>query len=227
MSFMLLKLFPLIGSAALLYLVLQKQTFAFQKYTVYTYSVAIDTNIYKETSRLEWNSLEKKITQGLPFWPSHSQSSRAHPAVNSSGLLQNTIEGHPTNFHTLQRFGIDVACCHPLLLSLGSASVSASRTQPQRCPRARAEPSQAPKRKTRFPGICFLSRRLPGTRGSRAGRGLADGAVGEAHSRDEGLHGVRGVRGVRGQRGVPQGRGVDVRVEPRGQSPVGRLLNWA
>lgn len=73
---MLLKLFPLIGSAALLYLVLPKQTFVFQKYTVYTYSVAIDTNIYKETSRLEWNSLEK-ITQGLPFWPSQSQNSRA------------------------------------------------------------------------------------------------------------------------------------------------------
>lgn len=101
---MLLKLFPLIGSAALLYLVLQKQTFAFQKYTVYTYSVAIDTNIYKETSRLEWNSLEKKITQGLPFWPSHSQSSRAHPAVNSSGLLQNTMEEHQKNLHTPQRF---------------------------------------------------------------------------------------------------------------------------
>lgn len=35
---------------------LLKQTFVFQKYTVYTYSVAIDTNIYKERSRLEWTS---------------------------------------------------------------------------------------------------------------------------------------------------------------------------
>lgn len=61
---MLLKLFPLIGSAALLYLVLLKQTFVFQKYTVYTYSVAIDTNIYKETSRLEWTSL-KNLTPFL------------------------------------------------------------------------------------------------------------------------------------------------------------------
>lgn len=41
----------------LLYLVLLKRTFVFQKYTVYTYSVAIDTNIYKEMSRLEWSSL--------------------------------------------------------------------------------------------------------------------------------------------------------------------------
>jgi len=54
--FTLLKLFPLIGSAALFYLVLLKQTFVFQKYTVYMYSVAIDTNIYKETSRLELTS---------------------------------------------------------------------------------------------------------------------------------------------------------------------------
>lgn len=93
---MLLKLFPLIGSAALLYLVLQKQTFVFQKYTVYTYSVAIDTNIYKETSRLEWNSLEKKSHKAFPSGPPRARTAGLC-AINSSGLLQNTIE----EYHTL------------------------------------------------------------------------------------------------------------------------------
>lgn len=52
---------------------LLKQTFVFQKYTVYTYSVAIDTNIYKEMSRLDWTSLEKNLTPFLLALPEQDQ----------------------------------------------------------------------------------------------------------------------------------------------------------
>lgn len=76
-------------------LVLPKnKPFAFQKYTVYTYSVAIDTNIYKETSGAGVEQPGKKPHKAfLP--PSDPPSARA--AVNSPGVLQNTIEEHQTH----------------------------------------------------------------------------------------------------------------------------------
>lgn len=75
-------------------------------------------------------------------------------------------------------------------------------------------------------GFCLRGLLGAGEAGTRCG--LADGPVGECHSRDEGLHGVCRERGVRGQRrvcGVSQRRGVDVGVKSWGQRPVGRLLH--
>lgn len=161
----------------LLYLVLRKQTFAFQKYTVYTYSVAIDTNIYKERSRLEWNSLEKNHTRpSVLALPQPEQP--GSPAVNSMGLLQNTTEENHTLGDKIFPYTAEVWnwCClfpSPPFNPVMCLSICIPHPNPPQPPCAaraltslRAELSFAPKRKMWFPDVWILSVRLPRIQGS-------------------------------------------------------------